>query len=151
MQTTEANRTKEGAYLQLKGLYEEKEEGIDKEGILELMKSGKYKVLSIPNKQDFLLHVDQKNCPRYSSALDFVRFSPQYAQITSFFPTHYSSLIEALVDWKVEDYKEMKKVCSYLYWANLNEIPLKKTMGEKEIRVCEAVGHAKIYCDAMGK
>lgn len=55
-----------------------------------------------------------------------------------------------MISEELPTFSHMKGLCSYLYWAIINELDLKFTPTEEDFRICEALGNSKIYYDTMG-
>ena len=97
-----------------------------------------------------MLHTDDKNCPRYALAKKYTKASDEYSIISDYFVTNYKVKFEKLIGQKVKDGEMMNSMCSYIQWAQINNITLKFTPTAEDNAYCLAFGDSKLYHVSYG-
>jgi hypothetical protein len=103
----------------------------------------------IPHKENTLSHVDKTNCPRFTNMSklamargDTKKMGKAMEKIweKKFFPR-----LRELANLPNAKVKELKALCTYLYWALEAKLELKITLTEEEIRYVNSVSDSKYY------
>eukprot|EP00347_Sterkiella_histriomuscorum_P022996 403336353 len=170
VQTTYLNRTYLSALYQLMGMYPEnlphhldfqKYENLATEDYLSSLQKNEIQCIDkckqhflihqVNATHDFLLHVDDENCPRFSLIKDILKGSNQYQQIGQFFMEQYGSRLEQILNWNnVTNQKLLINLCGYIQWAQLENLQLKFNYTQQDLSYCLAAGDSKLYFKGYG-
>ena len=83
------------------------------------------KVDRVPGNTDFLMKVDEDNCPRYAILRKFATNSSEYASIQKYFSKNFQSNFEKATSLKINSVSQLQKMCGYIEWAKYQELELK--------------------------
>ena len=66
--------------------------------------------------EDYLLHLDPSNCPRFDKARNLAKHSLEYTIIQNFFFETYQNTFQNLSGIELDDYDDLYSLCNYLQW-----------------------------------
>lgn len=96
-----------------------------------------FKFTTIPDADDYSIHVDKDNCPRFGAVDADVKASQSniisQQQIADLFEAEYFPHLRELTEMPDADTDTMFDVANYLYWANLSSLNLKFELSEWDL------------------
>jgi hypothetical protein len=103
----------------------------------------------IPHKENTLSHVDKTNCPRFAAmnklALARGNTKQMRKAMEKIWEKKFFPRLRELANLPNADFKELKALCTYLYWALEAKLELKITLTEEEIRYVNSVSDSLYY------
>ncbi|CDW86220.1 esophageal gland cell secretory protein 21 [Stylonychia lemnae] len=169
VQTTYLNRTYLSALYQLMGVFPDniphhldyEKYQICKEDYLSLFQRRQidckdkclqhFLIHQVNATHDFLLHVDDENCPRFSLVKDIMKDSAHYKNITSWFLDNLGPRVRDITKWSnITIPKILVNVCGYLQWAHQDKLELNFDYTNEDLKHCHAVGDSKLYFKSYG-
>ncbi|CDW91251.1 histidine acid phosphatase family protein [Stylonychia lemnae] len=166
VQTTFKQRTYLSSLYQLMGMYPDNQPSlsdyinydIGKEDYLSPIqrtgsikpKTNTFNVMQVDADQDFLLHVDKDNCPRYGAVASLTSSSDQYKNVQKYFTDNYKDQLQQLTNTTISTVKEMVDICGYLQWAELANLSLTFKPKPEDDNYCLALGDSKLYSVSYG-
>ena len=131
-QTTYIQRTIDSAIAQLEGIYHKKLKWPSYDQ--------SYALNTIPNHEDFIMHLRDDNCPRFRQILKAVEDHPNVKHISKQIDDDLERTLfgelRLLTNMTDASTEEMHRVCDYIYWAKLSGLKLLFELTDEQFNQC---------------
>ena len=103
----------------------------------------------IPHKDNTLSHVDKTNCPRFTNMMKIATSRKDTAimrkNMEKIWEKKFFPRLRELANLPNAKVKDLKALCTYLYWAIEAKLELKINLTEEDIRYINSVSDSKYY------
>lgn len=100
---------------------------------------------------DYLLHLDDENCPRFALVKDMLKDSEQFKVISNHILSSLEPKMRELTLWNnLTTAKLVINMCGYIQWSSYDNLPLSFEYDDNLLRHCSAAGDAKLFFKSYG-
>ena len=99
---------------------------------------------------DYLLHVDKENCPRFGKLRKLAAQREEYLKVMGYFHDKYKMKLEKLIGKNITDWEDMLSYCGYLEWSSYSSVDLIFKPTSLDYKYCFAMGDTKQYTTSFG-
>jgi hypothetical protein len=109
-----------------------------------------YMINQVNQTYDLLTHLNDDNCAKDAGAKSDSKSHYDYSYLQSYFVNNYLTNLQNLTGWNNITSSNMSDICSYIYWAQIDNLELQFNPTVLDNDYCAGLGDAKEYLVSYG-